>query len=426
MAVLTLTPSTPYTIKYTISNMTEEWVDTARVELFYYGQEQAIKTTTYAAIDVARTTTIFGYFTGLKPHTRYTVHENIFDKDGIQSSSQTESTTTLEEYKDTDNSVIHSINFATSDDVFNTYENWGLVPATRPSIKPPELKSKYVDLPASDGVLDYTELLLGKVPFGRRTGSWTFYTDEKKMTHLGYTWNTLYAELLEKINGLKVEITLDDDLDFFYKGRVSVNQWRSSKAFSAVTFDYNCDSYKYSRTSSDDVDWQWDVCLEEPDYTILYGNYSTQEYKVLNFVNPGGQETTPDWESSDVVTIKVNFGTLVQDVILGKYGAGEARKQALTEAGLCWQIVQNAVNEALNSPTRIPVPYDDPDPDVQARIAATEALKNQGQLDTGEEYTLQKGTNNNNNLSLKPGDNVILNTSGSNADIHAQYKETSL
>ena len=426
MAILGLDAPTPHNIEYRIWDITEEFIDTAKVELYYWGQSEPIKTAIYRSIDVARTVEIFGYFTDLKPATNYVVHEEIYDSNGNRTSYQTSSVGTPVLFTGTENSYIHSINIAIKNHVYNTFENWGLVPSQRPSITPPELKFKYVDLPAADGVLDYTELLLGKVPFGRRSGSWTFYTDERMMKHLGYTWDSLYSQLLTTIHGKAVEIQLNDDVEFFYKGRISVNQWRSSKAFSMIVIEYNCDSYKYSRTSSNEVDWQWDVCLEDPDFTILYGTYSTQEYKVLNFINPGEQVTTPTWKTTGVVTIKTNFGSLVQDVILGKYGSGQDRQEQLTVAGLCWQMVQNAVNEALGSSVRVEVPYDDPDPDVQARIAATEALANQGELYTGDEHTLQSGSNYNETLSLNPGDNVIISESSEPVNIDAEWKETRL
>lgn len=422
MATLTLTARTPYTIKFVISNMQEPYVWTAKVELSLYGSSRVLRTATFKNVDVSHTTSLFGYFTGLEPNTHYTIHENIYDYQGRETSSQTSDTTTLGLFYGTPNSVIHSINFATKDEVYNTFENWGLVPAERPSVAPPSVKTKYVDLPGSNGVLDYTELLLGKVPYGRRSGSWTFYTDEAKMKSLGFTWNTLYDQIRMKIHGVACEISLDDDYDFYYKGRLSVNQWRSSKAFSTVVIDYNCDSYRYSRTCSDDVAWQWDDVFEQQDYTILYGSYSAQEYRAINFINEGSQTITPIYEvksteGNATVTIKADLGQLVQEVILGLWGTGQERYERLEEAGYCWQIVQNAVNEALGSDYRFPVPND-------AMTDKTEEAIENGELDTGNEYVLQEGTNYNDNLALKPGDNVFValsNIEEDYPDINTHY-----
>ena len=72
----------------------------------------------------------------------------------------------------------------------NTYEEWGMVPTSRPVINPPEVKTTYVDLPASNGVLDYSDLLLGTVPFGQREGSWEF------ALRPGKAWATVYSSVI--------------------------------------------------------------------------------------------------------------------------------------------------------------------------------------------------------------------------------------
>lgn len=423
MATLSLTARTPYTIKYVVSNMTEEFVYKAKIELSKYGTGRIIKTATHTNVDVAHTQQLFGYFTGLEPNVHYYVHENIFDSEGRVTSSQEADIYTLGLSYDSENSVIHSVNFSNKTEVYNTFENWGLVPAERPVINPPAIKTKYIDLPGHDGILDYTEVLTKQIPFGRRSGSLTFYSDENKMKALGYTWHSLYQEIIRVLNGKACEISLDDDYEFFYKGRCSVNIWRSSQVFSSIVIDYNCDSYRYSRTMSDDVAWQWDTAFEEPDYTILYGTYATEEYKVIDFINEGSQTITPTIEvrtedPAQSVTIKMDLGTLVQEVIRGLWGVGQERYDRLEAAGYCWQIVQNAVNEALGSSYRFPVPEG-------AMTDKTEEAIENGELDTGIEYELQSGSNYNENLSLDPGHNVgITLTSDSEngpAEVNYQY-----
>ena len=48
----------------------------------------------------------------------------------------------------------------------------------------------------------------------------------------------------------------------------------------------------------------------------------------------------------------VDLGKIVDDVILGKFGNGKERFDALTEAGINWYEVQNKVNETLGDSTR--------------------------------------------------------------------------
>jgi hypothetical protein len=60
------------------------------------------------------------------------------------------------------------------------YREWGLIPTSRPVINPPEVKTTYVDLPASDGGLDYTDIMLGRPPYGYRKGSWEFAVKSRR------------------------------------------------------------------------------------------------------------------------------------------------------------------------------------------------------------------------------------------------------
>lgn len=71
--------------------------------------------------------------------------------------------------------VYHSITIG--DDAHgykNTWDDWHLVPASRPLIAPPPIKSSYLDLVGGDGFIDMTESLTGKTTYGNRSGSWEF------------------------------------------------------------------------------------------------------------------------------------------------------------------------------------------------------------------------------------------------------------
>ena len=39
-------------------------------------------------------------------------------------------------------------------------------------------------------------------------------------------------------------MTLDDDPEFYYEGRFTVNQWQSGASFSTIVIDYNLQPFK--------------------------------------------------------------------------------------------------------------------------------------------------------------------------------------
>lgn len=142
----------------------------------------------------------------------------------------------------------HSITFGGK----NTWDDWHLVPTTRPVFNPPKPKYKTLDIPGGDGLLDVSELLTGYPVYENRTGSFEFLVVN------GYNeWFIAYSNIMDYLHGQKLRAVLDDDPDYFYEGRYSVNQWKSDKHYSLITIDYSVSPYKQSVLSSTD-EWLWD------------------------------------------------------------------------------------------------------------------------------------------------------------------------
>lgn len=123
----------------------------------------------------------------------------------------------------------------------NTWDDWRLVPVTRPVFNPPPQKKVTVDIPGSDGILDLSEVVSGRPVYGMRTGSVEFMVSNNFKP-----WNELYSEILNYLHGQKLKAVLEDDPDYFYEGRFAVNEWRSDKNYSVIVIDYELYPYKKS------------------------------------------------------------------------------------------------------------------------------------------------------------------------------------
>lgn len=189
----------------------------------------------------------------------------------------------------------------------NTYDEWGLIPTARPVILPPEVKSTYVDLPASHGVLDYTDLLLGMTPFGQRKGSWEF------VLRPGRKWVPVYTSLMNYLHGKRHEIILEDDPGFRYEGRLRVNTWKSESQYSRITIDYELDPFKQSVRSTETEDWQWNDLF---DTTIRYGTFAVDGEQYRTFINDGLLPTTPEFFCS--APMSVDYGGNSFDLVAGR------------------------------------------------------------------------------------------------------------
>ena len=62
----------------------------------------------------------------------------------------------------------------------NTYDDFGLIPTSRPIINPSSPRYSYIEVPGMSGVLDVSDSLTGKMSYENRTGSIEFLVQNKK------------------------------------------------------------------------------------------------------------------------------------------------------------------------------------------------------------------------------------------------------
>lgn len=143
----------------------------------------------------------------------------------------------------------HSIIF---NEEVNTWDDWHLIPSSRPVVLPPKKKKKTLEIPGMDGVLDLSETLTKYPVFSNRQGSWEFIVDN------GYKeWYQAYSDIMDYLHGQKMIVSLEDDREYFYEGTFEVNEWRSEKDYSRIVIDYDVGPYKWTFDTSVD-EWKWD------------------------------------------------------------------------------------------------------------------------------------------------------------------------
>lgn len=148
----------------------------------------------------------------------------------------------------------------------NTWDDWHLIPASRPLFNPPTVKTNYIEIPGGDGILDLTEALTGRPTYNNRTGSWNFYVQN------GFKgWTALYSEIMGYLHGREMKAVLEDDPVYCYEGRFSVNAWRSDPQRSTIVIDYNVAPYK-KYVYGGDQEWLWDTFNFETGVIRYYKN----------------------------------------------------------------------------------------------------------------------------------------------------------
>lgn len=132
--------------------------------------------------------------------------------------------------------MYHSITFGSK----NTWEDWHLVPSSRPVFNPPEMKKKTIDIPGGNGIIDISESLTGYPVFNNRQGSFEFIVMNDY-----WAWYEAYSTIMDYLHGKVKRAVLEDEPYFYYEGRFTVNSWKSEKNNSVITVDY--DVYPYKR-----------------------------------------------------------------------------------------------------------------------------------------------------------------------------------
>ena len=146
----------------------------------------------------------------------------------------------------------------------NTWDDWHLVPTSRPLVPPPSVNASYVTIPGSNGALDLTEALTGYPTYTNRTGSWEF------LVLNGYgEWYARYSEIMGYLHGKKFRAILDDDPNYYYEGRFAVDSWASNKDWSRITINFNVGPYKIEVHGIDE-NWIWDTFNFETDMVHAY------------------------------------------------------------------------------------------------------------------------------------------------------------
>ena len=78
----------------------------------------------------------------------------------------------------------------------NTWDDWHLIPTSRPLFSAPKVKENIIDIPGADGSLDLTIALTGRPTYENRIGSWTFAVQN------GFKdWTELYSEIMDNCIG---------------------------------------------------------------------------------------------------------------------------------------------------------------------------------------------------------------------------------
>lgn len=177
----------------------------------------------------------------------------------------------------------------------NTWDDWHLVPTSRPLVTPPPVKTHFVEIPGSDEIIDLTDVLAGRPVYGNRTGSWEFLVINSGQLEPNSDygeWHERYSTIMAYLQGREHEAILDDDPGYYYEGRFTVGSWSSQKGNSIITISYNVDPYKRDVYGAN-TRWLWDPFNFETGVIRSYKNMVVRNSLTVKYISTGVISSIP-------------------------------------------------------------------------------------------------------------------------------------
>lgn len=122
-------------------------------------------------------------------------------------------------------------------DKYHSYRDFSLILISL-TIEQAQAKTEYIDIPGGDGQLDLTESF-GDVKYSNRKLTAEFQT---KLRHQAF-YNK-FEEIVNAINGRCIKVVLDEDENFYFEGRVSINEYKSNEKIGSIVIEVDCEPYK--------------------------------------------------------------------------------------------------------------------------------------------------------------------------------------
>ena len=123
---------------------------------------------------------------------------------------------------------------------YNSYADFNLILSSK-TIGKAEPKTETVDIPGGDGVIDYTEYF-GDIRYKNRKLTFNFSTIVPQSE-----FQSLFSTIQNALHGRKVKVWLDNEPDFYYFGRITVDDWKSNGRIGKITIEVDAEPWKYNQ-----------------------------------------------------------------------------------------------------------------------------------------------------------------------------------
>ncbi len=178
---------------------------------------------------------------------------------------------------------------------YHSLKDWGLVIGNNNYIGEPEQETNYVEIPGASCCLDMSEALTGHPVFKSRKINVLLGGMRERSR-----WDNVISEIRNEIHGQIVHLIFDNDLNYYWRGRVTVCDFDRVRELGTFTLSVPmADPYKYDVFDTVDP-WEWDPFDFENGVIRYLGPMNINNTSVV--VPRGGMETVPVFVINEITT----------------------------------------------------------------------------------------------------------------------------
>lgn len=150
------------------------------------------------------------------------------------------------------NALSNGIKIEVDGVIYHTLDDWGFALGNNNYISEPELETFYVNVPYRDGQVDLSTALTGRRVFKKRQLSFNLGGIRPRMN-----WDAEISDLRNKIHGKECKITLDNDREYYWLGRVFLTDFDRTRGLGTFTLSVpDAEPYKYTNEMIGEP-WRW-------------------------------------------------------------------------------------------------------------------------------------------------------------------------
>lgn len=186
---------------------------------------------------------------------------------------------------------------------FHTLDDWQLALGNNNYIGEPKMETTYIQIPGRNGLIDASEAITGRRVFKKRPLAFELGGKNPRLN-----WDGIISKMRNEIHGRVCRITLDNDIAYYWRGRVFLEDFDRFRELGTFTLSVpNAEPYKYSLTTSAEP-WLWDPFNFETGIITYIGAVTISGTETIT-IPAGYMPTAPEIVVSDLSgTLTLDYG----------------------------------------------------------------------------------------------------------------------